>query len=714
MTSLYSASWYRVAEIKPRLRRHVALHRQRFRGALWYVVQDRQTGRFHRLSPAAYHAVCLMDGRRSVDTIWRMVGDRLGDDQPTQDEMLRLLTLLHGADLLVSEIPPDLDEIAARSSRQSRRVLLSKMRNPLAIRLPLLDPDRLLTATLPLVRPLFTVWGLLAWIVLVGGGVALAAMHWSALTDDVIDRAVTAQNAALLLITYPLVKAVHELGHAYATKVWGGEVHEAGVMLLVLVPMPYVDASASAAFRAPWQRIVVGGAGILVEMALAAMALLVWLQAEPGALRAVAYDVMLIGGVSTVFFNGNPLLRFDGYYVLSDLIGIPNLATRANQYVLHLVGRFGFGLADPERAEPDRGTRAWLVGYAVASFLYRTAMTLTIALFVATKLFALGVALAIVTVVAAFVWPIVKGIGFLIGDPRLRGRRRRAVLVAGAAVALVLAAVLALPLPYATTAEGVVWIGENATVRARTDGLVRTVAADGDGAVAAGTTIVALEDPALAAGRTVLDRQRDEVRLRLEAVRLNDVVAANLLREQMRHVEGQLEDTTRRIADLALIADKDGRFLVPEAADLPGRFVRRGEVIGYLVGRGDAIVRAVVGQADVDLVRRRTARVDVRLAERPDVTIPARILREVPTALAELPHPALGTVGGGAVVLDPASTDKPKPLETLFHFDLAPPADALPERLGGRVFVRFDHGTEPVAFRLARVVRQVFLRQFGV
>jgi putative peptide zinc metalloprotease protein len=112
---LYSSSWYRVAGLRPRLRGHVAIHRQQFRREIWYVVQDHQTGRFHRLSPAAHHAVCLMDGRRTIQQIWEIVGDRLGEDQPTQEEMVRLLALLHAADLLLGEVPPDMDELADRS-----------------------------------------------------------------------------------------------------------------------------------------------------------------------------------------------------------------------------------------------------------------------------------------------------------------------------------------------------------------------------------------------------------------------------------------------------------------------------------------------------------------------------------------------------------------------------------------------------------------------
>ena len=100
----------------------------------------------------------------------------------------------------------------------------------------------------------------------------------------------------------------------------------------MFLPVPYVDASSSAAFQEKWRRALVGAAGIVVELVLASFALLVWLNVEAGLLRAFAYNVMLIGGVSTILFNGNPLLRFDGYYVLADLLEIPNLADRAKRF----------------------------------------------------------------------------------------------------------------------------------------------------------------------------------------------------------------------------------------------------------------------------------------------------------------------------------------------------------------------------------------------
>ncbi len=712
--SLFSPSWYRVSGLRPRLRAHAEIHRQRFRGDIWYVLQDHQSGQYHRLSPPAHQIVCRMDGRRTVGDIWAIVGERMGEDQPTQEEVVRLMAQLHRADLLVGESAPNMDELSDRSDRQSRRGLLMRLRNPLALRFPLFDPDRWLTRTLPPIRPAFTIGGFLLWLVLVIGGGVVAAINFGGLTDNLTDRLFTNQSLFLLVCLYPLVKACHELGHAYATKNWGGEVHELGVMLLILVPVPYVDASSSSAFRSKWRRAVVGAAGILVETALAAVAVLVWVGVEPGLVRAIAFNVILIGGVSTLLFNGNPLLRLDGYYILSDLLEIPNLGSRSNQYVLYIIQRYGFGVAHAESPVTARGEAAWFLGYAVAAFVYRIVILLTIAVVVAGKLFLFGVLLAALSLVSALVIPLFKGLKFLLDSPSLDRKRGRALGVTLFAVASLAVLVLALPFPDATMAQGVVWVGDQATVRAPSDGFVTRVVTADDSWVDTGTVLVATEDSILVQGLTVLERQRDGLQRRLESVTMTDLVQANMLREQLRHIDGQLSLARQHVADLDVVAPKPGRFLIADAADLPGRFIHKGDVVGYVVADSDAIVRVVVPQNDADLVRRSAVTVSARLSEALDRVVPAAILREVPAALAELPHLSLSTTGGGTILLDPGKTDHPKPLETLFHFDLRLAEQPDAAHLGERVYVRFGHPRQVLAVQVFRAFRQLLLRQFSV
>ena len=338
--ALFSPSWYRVANLKPRIRAHTQIHRHEYRGKIWFLLQDHAANRSHRFTPAAHYFIGLMDGSRTVQEIWEATCAHLGDEAPTQEEIIRLLGQLHSADALLSDVTPDSLEVFRRYQQHQRMQWKRRLWTPLALRFPIFDPDRFLQRTMKYVAPLFSWFGIILWLIVVGTGVVLAAIHWTDLTKDVLDRILAPRNLLLLWLVYPFVKAMHEFGHAYATKKWGGEVHEIGIMLLVLTPVPYVDASSSLGFRSKYKRMLVGAIGILTELFIGALALLIWLNIEPGGIRSVCYNIMLICGVSTVFFNGNPLLRFDGYYVFNDLIEVPNLGTRANKYMGYLVQKY--------------------------------------------------------------------------------------------------------------------------------------------------------------------------------------------------------------------------------------------------------------------------------------------------------------------------------------------------------------------------------------
>jgi putative peptide zinc metalloprotease protein len=381
--TLFSNSWYRVAELKPFVRSHTEIHRHSYRGKVWYVLQDHANGRFHRFSEESYLLIGLMNGKRSLQEIWEATCEKLADDMPTQDEVIALLSQLNKADLLQSDISPDMASLNRRSRKDRKAKFMNTIRSPLSIRVPILDPDRFLEKTKGIVAPFFTVPALIAWMIIVFTAAVLAFVHWNELTTNLADRVLALENILLFWLIYPLIKAAHEFGHAYAVKRWGGEVHEMGLIFLVFIPIPYVDATAATAFREKRQRIAVGAAGIAIELLIASLAMFLWLNVGAGALRSAAFNVMLVAGVSTLLFNGNPLLRFDSYYVLSDLLEIPNLGTKSNRYLGYLAQRY---LAGNENAEfhlaDDREAR-WLVFYGLASFVYRIFITLQIALFVA-------------------------------------------------------------------------------------------------------------------------------------------------------------------------------------------------------------------------------------------------------------------------------------------------------------------------------------------
>ena len=712
--ALFSPSWYRVSGLKPRIRAHVRILRQTFRNQVWFVLQDDAAERAHRFTPAAHHVIGLMDGRRSVQQVWEAASSSLGDAAPTQEDVIRLLAQLHAADALLADVPSDSMEVFRRHQKHQRMKWKRRLWSPLSLRFPLIDPDRFLQRTLPWVAPLFGWFGLALWLLVVGSAAVLATAHWTDLSENLVDRVLAPANLVLLWLVYPVVKSLHELGHAYATRHWGGEVHEIGVMLLVLTPVPYVDASAATGFKSKYQRMVVGAAGIAVELFLGSLALFVWLIVEPGIVSSVAYNVMLISGVSTLLFNGNPLLRFDGYYVLSDAIEIPNLGARSNQYLGYLVQRHLLGARDVPSPAHTTGERIWMVGYGITSFIYRIFIMVVIITFIASRFFVVGLLLAAWAVATQVVMPVGKSLQSMLNSPHLRRQRGRSAAI-GLGVAAGLALLLfAVPAPLWTRAEGVVWVPDEAQVRADTDGFVERLLAPADALVTAGQPLLRLDDPFLLTRVAVLQAQQRELEAQHQALAFTDRVQAALVAEELATVQANLRRALQREAALLLRSPAAGRWVVPQAADLPGRHVSQGQLIGYLVRPQDFSARVVLLQDDIALVRERTRAVEVVLPGWGSQPLTARIWREVPGGATQLPTAALGSNGGGMLAVDPRDAQGTTTLNRVFQLELRLPQEAYTPYLGARVQVRFDLGHQPVGIQVYNAVRRLLLRQFDV
>ncbi|OQX64183.1 MAG: peptidase M50 [Desulfococcus sp. 4484_241] len=711
--NLYSSSWYRVAGLKPFLRSHAEIHRQTFRGKVWYVLQDHSTGRFHRFSEQAYYLIGLMDGSRTLHEIWEAACRRLGDDMPTQEEVIGLLSQLHQADVLQSNIAPDIGPLLERSHKDRQSRFWNYVRSPVSIRIPLIDPDRFLDKTIGLVAPFFTVPAAVIWCGLVLAALVLAILHWNELTMDLADRVLATENLVILWLVYPVIKALHEFGHAWAVKRWGGEVHEMGIMLLVFVPVPYLDASTASAFREKRRRMIVGFIGIGVEVLIASLAMILWVNLEPGALRAVAFNVILIAGVSTVFFNGNPLLRYDAYYILMDYLEIPNLGTRANRYLGYLAQRYLLRNNEAAFTLSDSREGLWLVFYGIAAFLYRIFISIRIALFVAGKFFFIGVFIAIWALIGLIFVPVYRLIQTILADPELYKERNRI-----ASLALVFGGIAVLffclvRLPSTTMAEGVLWPGEQAQVRAGTDGIIKAFVVRPGRIVKAGDPLLVCENPEVEAEEKVLEAKLREYKARRLAAMATDRTAEKIIAEEVTLIESELRRARERLETLVVKSPTDGRFVLPNVEDYPGRFVRRGDPLGYVVDEKKTTILVPVPQAQVGKIRQSVRAVSARPVDRVFHLIPAHLIREVPAASANLPTLAFSLEGGGDFALDPRAREERRSFEKLFYFEVALD-EHIDGRLGERVFIRFEHEPETLASRWYKTVRWVFLRVFNL
>lgn len=721
MTSaLFSSSWYRVADLRPRLRTQAQVVRHTYRGERWHVLQDRASGRFLRLNPAAWQVVALMDGHRSLDQIWQHLLGREADEAPTQDEIVHLLAQLHQANVLLTDRRPDLDELQERSERLRWMKFKQYLANPLSLKFPLLDPDRFFTriiAALP--QGLLTALPWL-WCALVGSALVLAGMHWNELTHDLAARAFTSQNVLLMALIFPVLKAVHECGHGLALKWSGGSCHEMGLMFLVMVPVPYVDATPATAFPSKHRRVLVSLAGMMAELSVAAVALWLWVGTGPGLARAAMHEVVVLAGVTTLFFNLNPLIRFDGYYAFADWLEIPNLAQKANQYLGYLVNRHLFQVEEglhPPHLTP--GEARWLLAYAVASFVYRILVAVAIILMVAKSWFFIGVLLAFWAAWTMLAQPLFRHARFLASDAVLEGRRQRALAVTGGALAVALLIFLFVPAPAWTSTEGVIWMPEQSRIRAPQACFGARVLAKPGSQVKAGDALLACTDPEVETAYQRVQARLSEIDSRLAAAVTGERVQLQIAQAERAHALTELDDMEARRADMVIRSPHDGEFAMAAPDDFPGRYVARADTIGYVLDPAQFSLLTVVPQSDVDRVRRTTTRVELRSVDRIGELLPAQIVREVPAATHELPSLALSLAGGGKIGLDPsanpdASNSGPRALAPLFQFELRFSGEQVPRTLGNRVYVRFVHRSETLAEQSYRALRQLFLRHFAV
>ena len=711
---IFSPSWHNVAQLRPRLLPHARFHRHHYRGQLWHVVYDATGGKYFRMSPGAYALARKMDGRHTVQALWESACAAGGDEIPTQNEMVELLSQLHSSELLHCDVTPDSAHLFERHRKQRFARLKQRLGNPISLRLPLIDPDAFLTRHAGKFAWLFGMRGALLWLAVVLPAAALAAQHWGELTANLSDRLFSAQNLALLSVLFVAIKVLHELGHGIATKHWGGAVPEMGVMFLVFAPVPYCDSSSAAAFRDKYRRAAVGAAGMAVELFLAGLAMFVWVTVEPGPLRAVAYNVMIVAGISTLLVNGNPLLRFDGYYILSDLIEIPNLAQRGQKYWTWICDRYLYGARELEAPPETAAELRWMLPFTVISWLYRLAMTTSIILFMAGQFFIFGVLLALWGAGQFLLMPVYKAFKHVYSSPTLQRRRNPALRTAAAILIGVVVFIGVIPAPMRTQAEGLVWLPDSALLRTGADGTLERWLVKPGTFVKRGTPVALLADAKLKAELDVADAKVEEFQARYDTAEFSKPAAAEQLLPQLEQQRRELKRAKERYARLIVESDSDGVLVAPQFLDLPGQYLRQGTLIGYLMARDKLIARVAVVQDNIDLVRTRLKRTQLRLAETLPDTHEVSVLREMPGAVDELPSTALSPAGGGHIPTDPRDPKGVKILDRVFLLDLALPRDVSPDTFGSHVYVRFEHFNEPLATQWYRRLRQLLLSRFDV
>ena len=722
----FSESWYRVADLRPRLRSTVQVHRQHYRGQMWHVLQDETANQFFRLNVPAYRFVGLLDGRRTVAEVWRICNEQLGDQAPTQGEAIQLLGQLYTSNLLHAELPPDAEGLLRRYRKRRVREVQGYLTNLLFVRIPLLDPDHFLDRWVGVFGRVFTSWALLAWLVLLGAALHALAGRGADLvggSEGILDP----KNLPLLYLSLAAVKIFHEFGHAFACKRFGqlaggaGEVHVMGVMFLVFMPLPYMDASSAWALADKWRRVVVGAAGMFVELAVAAVAAIVWAGTSPdAAIHGICYNIMFIASVSSLLFNGNPLLRFDAYYILSDLLEIANLAQRSKEYIYYLVKRYVWGVRRARSPANTRGERAWFVFYGVASTIYRVFILAMILLFLTDRLpQQLRVVALLFALVSGVIWlglPLVKFFRYLATSGELLRVRGRAVATTAIFLAAVVTGVGLIDAPDRCRVEGIVEPVNMAVVYARSDGFLEEFLPSGLPVTPDGEPLLRCVNPDLTARRDHLLAERRRLQARRRIAQTQEPAAAQILAGQIAALDQQIRRAKEELALLELRAPLAGTWISPQIDRAGGSYLRRGDQVGMVADTRRLMIRAAADQqVAAMLVADASPDVEIRVRRRPDMKLRGRTQRILPAGQVRLPSAALGYRAGGAMrtaIDDPRGTKAAQPF---FEIHVRPDEhDAACLLSGQRVVVRFTMPAKPLLAQWWRRLTQLLQRRLNI
>ena len=712
-SSTFSEVWYRVAHQSVTLRSQVKIKRQFFRGEKWYVLEDPFNNQFFRLRPAAYDFLARLNSRQTVEDTWLECIKLNPDTAPGQEEVIQLLSQLYHANLIHYELPADSQKFFERYKKRKSKETKATLLNIMFAKFPFLDPNDFLERVKPYISFFFNKVTFILWLCMVGFAVKLALDNWSELLDQ-SQSVLAPKNLFLLYACVIVIKVCHEFGHAFLCKKYGGEVHKMGIMLMLFTPIPFIDASSSWAFPGKWQRISVAFGGILVELFIASIAMVVWANTGDGLIHNLAYNVVFLASVTTILFNGNPLLRYDGYYILSDWLEIPNLTSRSTRQLLYLAERFLLRIKKAKSAANNFVEAFWLVTYGITSLIYRIVVFAGIILFIANRFLILGVIMAIICLVSWAITPLCRFVNYLWTSPQLERNRLQAitntaVLFGGVAIALGL-----LPFPNYFHAPGVVQAKEFSQISNESPGFIEEIFVRSGNYVEKGQPLYRLKNEMLSFDLRSAEAKFKEV----EAIYLNSLKneAENLspVEQQLEVLKDQINHYRTQIDFLTVRAPHRGIWVAPQLDEYQGMWSDRGNPIGYIINKDSFYFSSIVSQNDASrLFSKTNLDARVRLVGESEHKIPINEQRIIQGEQSQLPSAALGFYGGGDIAVsnkDAMQSSEPF-FEVRSYMANVPEVKEIHGRTGR---IRFKLPSEPLFIQWWRSLRKLLQSRYKI
>jgi len=709
--SIQPSLWESMGPLTPVRSSSVRFVERLVRGAPWLFVHNDITGQHVRVSELARQVVQKLDGIQTIESLAVSV---VPDVDSVEQEALAisLLTLAQlGMVNLGAEISDHLvQQRAVQIGKQHKRL----WHNPLAIRVPIFDPDPWLTRVHAITGAVMGQWLLWGFASIIVAAIGLATLNASEIGNELGALARTPQQWWQVIVVYPILKCLHEFAHGIVIKRFEGSCHEAGLTLLILMPVPYVDATDIWRFERRDQRILVSAAGMIAEGVCASLGLFIWITVEPGLLSDLAFAVALTGSLATLFFNANPLLKFDGYQILQDVLDMPNLASRSTRYLCYLSKRYLLSVTEARSPVTGQGERAWLFFYAVSAISYRWMITLGIAIYLTTRFPVIGGLLAVFALYKLAITPCVTLIRYLQTAAELEHNRIRAITVSTGVFSACLGLIFLLPVPAHTRAQGIVDVPNQAQLFApQTGELAEIFVVPGEN-VEPGQRVLRIAAPDIETRAKVIQSELDVLASDYHAAMINDPAAVTSLQQAMADKQDELDQAGTALQSLVIVSEVAGKVSLSEQFMRIGSYISEGMVLGHVVNDQDLLIKAVVREGDIARVEDGVRAVSIRLAERFWDPFTGSMSYVTPAATRDLPSQALAahiTYGGIAVA---SSTEYGiKTVEPVFQLEFELPAGTRTVGIGGRAYVTLLHSPEPIGSRSWRALRRLVLEELA-
>jgi len=612
------------------------------------IVEDPVRGKFFQIGLEEYELMMGLDGQKSLNELLPNGGEL---PQNKQDQFIQIAQWLVQNNLVYS---PAVDG-SKRLNQQSKQAAKAKWLgwiNPLSCKFTLFNPNRLLTGLQPYTSWLFSLWVFLIWLSVGGYAMTLLVSDWNAVGSAATGVLAGSKWIWMLLIWIAL-KLVHETAHGIACRRYGGEVPEAGVLLLLFTPMPFVNVTSMWRSKNTWQRIVVSAAGMYVELFISFLAIIVW-KNHPGMIGSIAFDVFLLSSVTTILFNANPLMRFDGYFILSDLIGIPNLSTKGSKWFNEWMKGLYFGTPQTPNLLGSSERRIVQV-YGVLAWCWKLTIGLSLMIAASVLFYGAGLILAVLGGITFYGMPIWNQYLSLFG-PKAPHPINRSRL----AWSLTLTAMLGIGLftvlraPATKSAPALIQFCGEQILRSVTDGFLTEIRVTDGEAVSPNQVLMVLKNEPLELEVRELEHLIEEAAISTRIkVKSGDLAESQAAAEKQAGLQKQLLEKQQQLETLTIRAPFAGTIYARNLSNRIGSFCKRGSELCAISPLNSKQILASIDQRDFESIQGQQGKF-LRVAFPGIKTFSSKLTRINPRASVDPQESAWGANAGGPLPVRPA------------------------------------------------------------